>query len=412
MTAINETIVNKEDSLAKMKRIALLVLGFAVLCFFVGHYYKIAWLKAFSEAAMVGGIADWFAVVALFRHPLGIPIPHTALIPQNKDAIGQNLGAFVSDEFLIREKLEVKIDEFNFAIKATTWLSTEDNATKISGLVVKNLIPGILKTIDDEDVRQFIQKQFEAKLHTINFGEWVAMGLESLSESEKQDQLISNMLQILSEELHQNKEAIREKVKVSTPWYTMGIVDKKLAEGIFNGLYDFIDQAKEPDSLIRKRIDLYVVNFIDELKNSPEMQQKVNLFVIEFTQKKEVQDYISSIWEKLKTAVTTDLEKGSNSKIKMSLTTMIRNFGKTLQEDPVMIAKINDFVKIDLLGILIRNKKAIGDLIANSVKSWNKEEISNKLELEIGKDLQYIRINGTVVGGLVGLLIYAVEQFL
>lgn len=412
MTAINETIVNKEDSLAKMKRIALLVLGFAVLCFFVGHYYKIAWLKAFSEAAMVGGIADWFAVVALFRHPLGIPIPHTALIPQNKDAIGQNLGAFVSDEFLIKEKLEIKIDEFNFAVKATTWLSTEENASKIADLVTENLIPGILKTVDDEDIRQFIQKQFEAKLQEMNFGEWIAMGLESLSESEKQDQLISNMLQILSEELHQNKEVIREKVKVSTPWYTMGIVDKKLAEGIFNGLYDFIDQAKEPNSLIRKRIDLYVVNFIDELKNSAEMQQKVNLLVIEFTQKKEVQEYISSIWEKLKTAIVTDLEKGNDSKIKMSLTTMIRNFGKNIQEDPVMIAKINDFVKIDLLGILIRNKKAIGDLIANSVKSWDKEEISNKLELEIGKDLQYIRINGTVVGGLVGLLIYAVEQFL
>lgn len=412
MTVTQESAPNKEGQLAKMKRIALIVLGFAVLCFFVGHYYKIAWLKAFSEAAMVGGIADWFAVVALFRHPLGIPIPHTALIPQNKDAIGQNLGAFVSDEFLIKEKLEVKIDEFNFAVKATTWLSTEENADKIAGLVVQNLIPGILKTVDDEDVRQFIQTQFHAKLHEMNFGEWVAMGLESLSNSKKQEELISNLLVILAEELQVNKEVIREKVKVSTPWYTLGIADKKLADGIFNGLYEFIDQAREPDSLIRKRIDLYVVNFIDELKNSAEMQQKVNSLVIEFTQKKEVQDYISSIWEKLKTAVTTDLEKGSDSKIKLSLTTMIRNFGKNIQDDPAMIAKINNFVKIDLLGVLIRNKKAIGDLIANSVKSWDKEEISNKLELEIGKDLQYIRINGTVVGGLVGLLIYVVELFL
>ncbi|SDX34284.1 DUF445 domain-containing protein [Flavobacterium degerlachei] len=412
MAVTNESALDKVGQLAKMKRIALIVLGLAVLCFFVGHYYKIAWLKAFSEAAMVGGIADWFAVVALFRHPLGIPIPHTALIPQNKDAIGQNLGAFVSDEFLIKEKLEIKIDEFNFAVKATTWLSAEENATKIAGLVVENLIPGILKTVDDEDVRQFIQTQFQAKLHEMNFGEWVAMGLESLSNSKKQEELISNLLSILSEELQVNKEVIREKVKSSTPWYTMGIADKKLADGIFNGLYEFIDEAREPDSLIRKRIDLYVVNFIDELKNSAEMQQKVNSLVIEFTQKKEVQDYISSIWENLKTAVTTDLDRGVDSKIKVSLTTMIRNFGKNIQDDPTMIAKINDFVKIDLLGVLIRNKKAIGDLIANSVKSWDKEEISNKLELEIGKDLQYIRINGTVVGGLVGLLIYAIEQFL
>ena len=177
-------------------------------------------------------------------------------------------------------------------------------------------------------------------------------------------------------------------------------------------MYEFINQAKEANSEIRQRINLYVVDFIEELKTSPEMQKKVNKLVIEFTQKEEVQDYISSIWEEIKTAVTSDLEKGNDSKIKVSLTNMIRNFGKNIQEDPAIIAKINNFIKVDVLGILLRNKKAIGDLIANSVKSWDKKEISNKLELEIGKDLQFIRINGTVVGGLVGLIIYAVEQFI
>ncbi len=412
MNTSNEGINNKESGLNKMKTIALTVLGFAVVCFFVTNHYKIGWLKAFSEAAMVGGIADWFAVVALFRHPLGIPIPHTALIPNNKDAIGQNLGTFVSDEFLIKEKLEVKIDEFKFATKATDWLMDEENATKISSLVVENVIPGILKTIEDEDVKHFIQTQFESKLKEMNFGEWIAVGLESLANSEKQGQLISNLLKILSDELHNNKESIREKVKDSTPWYTLGMADKKLTEGIFNGLYEFINQAKEPNSEIRQRINLYVVDFIEELKTSAEMQQKVNKLVIEFTQKEEVQDYISSIWEEIKNAIISDLEKGNDSKIKVSLTNMIRNFGKNIQEDPAMIAKINNFIKVDVLGILLRNKKAIGDLIANSVKSWDKKEISNKLELEIGKDLQFIRINGTVVGGLVGLIIYAVEQFI
>ena len=412
MNTSNEEIKNKESGLNKMKTIALTVLGFAVVCFFVANHYKIGWLKAFSEAAMVGGIADWFAVVALFRHPMGIPIPHTALIPSNKDAIGQNLGTFVSDEFLIKEKLEVKVDEFNFATKATDWLMAEDNASKISSLVVENVIPGILKTVENQEVKHFIQTQFERKLKEMNFGEWIAVGLESLANSEKQGQLISNLLKILSDELHNNKEGIREKVKVATPWYTMGMVDKKLAEGIFNGLYEFINQAKEPDSAIRERINLYVVDFIEELKTSPEMQEKINVLVIEFTQKKEVQDYISSIWEEIKSAVSSDLEKGNDSKIKESLSNMIRNFGKNIQNDETMLAKINNFIKVDVLGVLLRNKKAIGDLIANSVKSWDKKEISNKLELEIGKDLQFIRINGTVVGGLVGLLIYAVEQFI
>ena len=402
----------KKANLRKMKNIALSVLGIAILVFFVAHHYKIGWLKAISEAAMVGGIADWFAVVALFRHPLGIPIPHTALIPNNKDAIGQNLGTFVSDEFLIKEKLEVKLDEFDFATKATNWLKEQKNADTIASLVVENVIPGVLKTIDDADVKTFIQQQFEVKMRELNFGQWIASGLESLSKSDKQAQLITNVLTVLATELEANKEEISEKVKKSTPWYTLGVADKKIAEGVFNGLYEFLDMAKEPDSSIRQKIDSYVLKFIEDLKSSPEMQQKISSLIIEFTQKEEVQDYIGSIWQEVKNAVLADLENGEQSKIKLNLASMIGNFGTTIQNDTVMTTKINNFIKIDLLGILLRNKKAIGDLIATSVQSWDKEEISNKLELEIGKDLQYIRINGTVVGGLVGLLIYFVEQFI
>lgn len=405
----NET---KKANLRNMKNIALSVLGIAIIFFFVAHHYKIGWLKAISEAAMVGGIADWFAVVALFRHPLGIPIPHTALIPNNKDAIGQNLGTFVSDEFLIKEKLEVKLDEFDFATKATNWLKEQKNADTIASLVVENVIPGVLKTIDDADVKTFIQQQFEVKMQELNFGQWIASGLESLSKSDKQAQLITNVLTVLATELEANKEEISEKVKKSTPWYTLGVADKKIAEGVFNGLYEFLDMAKEPDSSIRQKIDSYVLKFIEDLKSSPEMQQKISSLIIEFTQKEEVKDYIGSIWQEVKNAVLADLENGEQSKIKLNLARMIGNFGTTIQNDTVMTTKINNFIKIDLLGVLLRNKKAIGDLIATSVQSWDKEEISNKLELEIGKDLQYIRINGTVVGGLVGLLIYFVEQFI
>ena len=402
----------KKKNLNRMKSIALSVLGLAVICFFVAHHYKIGWLKAISEAAMVGGIADWFAVVALFKHPLGIPIPHTALIPNNKDSIGQNLGSFVSDEFLIKEKLEIKLDEFDFATKATNWIKEDKNAATISGLVVENVIPGILKTIDDADVKNFIQRQFESKMQELNFGQWVAVALESLSKSEKQAELITDVLTVLATELEANRLDINEKVKTATPWYTLGVADKKIADGVFNGLYEFLEMAKEHDSSIRQKINLYILNFIEDLKHSPEMQQKISTLITEFTQKEEVQNYIGSIWQEIKDNVTTDLDKGSDSKIKLNLTSMILNFGDTIQNDTVMTTKINTFIKVDLLGVLLRNKKSIGDLIATSVQSWDKKEIADKLELEVGKDLQFIRINGTVVGGFVGLLIYFVEQFI
>ena len=402
----------KEKDLDRMKRNALILLGFAVVLFVVANVYKIEWLKAFSEAAMVGGIADWFAVVALFRHPLGIPIPHTALIPSNKDKIGENLGNFVSDEFLTREKLEVKIEQFNVAVKASDWLMDDKNASLVANLIAENMIPGVLKTIDDEQVKQFVQTQFSDKLSKLNFAEWIALGLDSLAKSEKQEELVTNVLKTLIVELENNKHLIQEKVKSSTPFLSFGLADKKITEGVFNGLYNFLEQASHEDSTIRRKINDYVMEFITELKESPEMQQKVNDLVLGFAKKEEVQDYISGIWQEIKIAIADDLAQKEESSIKKSIANMIQGFGKGIQADQLMMDKINNFIKNDLLSVLINNKKMIGDLISSTVKGWDTDEVSKKLELEIGSDLQYIRINGTLVGGLVGLLIYAVESIL
>lgn len=400
---------SKLKGLIKMKRNALILLGFAVVLFVVAVYFDIGWMKAFSEAAMVGGIADWFAVVALFRHPLGIPIPHTALIPSNKDKIGENLGNFVSEEFLTREKLEVKIEQFNVAIKASDWLIDERNANVVATLIVENVIPGILKTIDDEEVKRFVQAQMSGKISKINFGEWMAFGFESLAKSEKQAELVTNVLKTLIVELQNNKIEIEEKVKNATPFLSFGLADKKIAEGVFNGLYDFLEQASHQDSAIRKKINGYLMLFINELKDSPEMQQKVNDLVLEFTNKKEVQDYINGIWLEVKMAVSNDLALKDGSTIKKSIANLIQSFGKGIQGDQLIMDKINNFIKNDVLSVLINNKKMIGDLISSTVKGWDTDEVSNKLELEIGEDLQYIRINGTLVGGLVGLFIYSLE---
>ncbi|WP_343617454.1 DUF445 domain-containing protein [Flavobacterium sp.] len=402
--------ITKVKALRKMKRNALALLGVAVLLFIIAIYFKIPMLQAFSEAAMVGGIADWFAVVALFRHPMGIPIWHTAIIPTKKNEIGENLGNFVSEEFLNREKMEIKLEEFNFAVKASDWLSQEENANKIANVVAVNLIPGILKTIKDEEVRRFIQVQFKEKLEGINFGNWVALALEPLQKGNVKDELLTNLLQVMSAELTNNKDLIRKKVKASTPFLSFGLADKSISEGIFNGLQDFLEEAKNPQSAVRIKIDEYVYNFLDKVKNSEEMRLKINEIILGFVGKKEVQDYINGIWDEIKLSITNDLNKGDDSSIKSSISGLIQTFGNGIKEDQIMIDKINNFIKNDLLSVLLNNKKVIGDLISSTVKSWDGKEVSEKLELEIGKDLQYIRINGTLVGGCIGLVIYGVEQ--
>jgi len=408
-TSIDQENISKKKALNKMKSNALALLGFAVLLFIIAIYFKIPMLQAFSEAAMVGGIADWFAVVALFRHPLGIPIWHTAIIPTKKNEIGENLGSFVSEEFLNREKLEIKLDEFNFATKASDWLSQPENANNIASAIALNIIPGILKTIKDEDIKRFIQVKIATKLEAINFGDWIALALEPLHKGNVKDQLLTNVLEVISSELGNNKDLIRKKVKASTPFLSFGLADKSISEGIFNGLQEFLDEAKKPESEIRIKIDEYVHDFLDKVRNSEEMRIKINNMILGFAGKKEVQDYINGIWDEIKLSITTDLEKGDASAIKNNIANLIQVFGNGLKEDPVMIDKINNFIKNDLLSVLLNNKKVIGDLISSTVKSWDGKEVSEKLELEIGKDLQYIRINGTLVGGLIGLIIYGVE---
>jgi len=408
-TSIDQETLSKIKALKKMKRNASMLLLAAVLLFIIAIYFKIPMLQAFSEAAMVGGIADWFAVVALFRHPLGIPIWHTAIIPVKKNEIGENLGSFVSEEFLNREKLEIKLDEFNFATKASDWLSQKENADKIADGIALNLIPGILKTIKDEDIKRFIQVQFKEKLEAINFGDWVALALEPLQKGNVKDEFLTNILEVMSTELSNNKELIRKKVKQSTPFLSFGLADKSISEGIFNGLQEFLDEAKYPQSEIRFKIDEYVHDFLDKVKNSEEMRIKINNIIMGFAGKKEVQDYISGIWDEIKLSITNDLEKGDQSAIKNNISSLVQGFGNGLKEDKVMVNKINNFIKIDLLSVLLNNKKVIGDLISSTVKSWDGKEVSEKLELEIGKDLQYIRINGTLVGGIIGLIIYGVE---
>ncbi|SHF95905.1 DUF445 domain-containing protein [Flavobacterium johnsoniae] len=408
-TTIDQDI-SKVKALRRMQRNALALLGFAVLLFIVAIYFKIPMLQAFSEAAMVGGIADWFAVVALFRHPLGIPIWHTAIIPTKKNEIGENLGNFVSEEFLNREKLEIKLDEFNFATKASDWLSQEENADKIANVVAVNIIPGILKTIKDEDIKRFIQVQFKEKLEGINFGNWVAVALEPLQKGDLKNQMLTNLLEVMSSELTNNKDLIRQKVKASTPLLSFGLADKSITEGVFNGLQDFLNEAKKPESAVRLKIDEYIFNFLEKVRNSEQMRVKINDMILGFVGKKEVQDYINGIWDEIKLSITNDLNKGDDSSIKNRISNLIQTFGNGIKEDPIMIDKINNFIKDDLLSVLLNNKKVIGDLISSTVKSWDGKEVSEKLELEIGKDLQYIRINGTLVGGVIGLIIYGVEQ--
>lgn len=183
--------------------------------------------------------------------------------------------------------------------------------------------------------------------------------------------MLTNLLEVMSSELTNNKDLIRQKVKASTPFLSFGLADKSITEGVFNGLQDFLNEAKKPESAVRLKIDEYIFNFLEKSKKFEEMRVKINDMILGFVGKKEVQDYINGIWDEIKLSITNDLDKGDNSSIKNSISSLIQTFGNGIKEDSIMIDKINNFIKNDLLSVLLNNKKVIGDLISSTVKSWD-----------------------------------------
>ena len=401
---------SKEQSLNRMKQWALVALFGAAILFLSGHIFKVTWLKAIGEAALVGGLADWFAVVALFRHPLGLPIPHTALIPKNKNNIGKNLGMFVSEEFLTKEKLEHEIDKHDIVNKVAKWLSDTKNFRKISNLIIDDVIPGILKVVNDEDVKRFIHTQFDAKIKSINFGELLGKGLDVLTKDGRHQELFTDILEKIHKEFYSYHGYIHNEVSEETPWYTFGLADKKIANGIIDGIDNFMHNAKQPNSDVRKKIDTYIMEFIEKAKTSVEMQKTINNLIEKLANNKNFQEYIDGIWSEIKQCVISDLSMGDESKIQNSLVSMLQKLGEGLAEDTTLKNKINDFIKATVLTKLLDNRQAIGNFIASTVEKWDSKEVSEKLELEIGKDLQFIRLNGTLVGGVIGLLLFLLLQ--
>ena len=403
--------VDKNKELQRMKLIALAVLALAFVGYLIGMVFHVGALKAFSEAAMVGGLADWFAVVALFRRPMGLPIPHTALISKNKDSIGENLGQFVAGEFLTRERLESKINEFDFAKKASHWLAEKANALKISDLIVKDVIPGVLNVVNDDDVKRFIHAQFKNKLESINFGELLGGGLDTLTKDGRHQELFTMILEQLHNEFNNNSYLIRARVAEKTVYGTGWALNNGISDGLINGINAFLDDAKTPSSNARNKVDHYIIEFIENLKSSPEMQDNINNFIYKLSHNHEVNEYINGIWNEIKTWILNDLSRKEESKIKNGLANMFQDLGSKLNQDEPLKNKINGFLKTIIVEKLIDYKGVISHFIASTVKSWDGKEVSEKLELEIGKDLQFIRINGAVVGGFAGLVIYLISQF-
>ncbi|WP_136419315.1 DUF445 family protein [Herbaspirillum sp. ST 5-3] len=374
------------------------------------RYPYLSLVSAFAEAAMVGGLADWFAVTALFRSPLGLPIPHTAIIPRNKDRIGDSLSDFLEHNFITQEIIREELRRIDFAGAAASWLAQPENSRAVSRQIARG-IPSLLKVIEDDDVRQFMQNRLSAALENTKFAPVVAEVLSVLVAGQHHQVVFDRLIGMAARALEQNKDYIRWKIHENSPRWLPKVIDDKFYHRLIEALQSTLDEMRDEDSEWRLRFQRLTDEFIEQLRTSPEYEAKLDAMLSEVLGHPLVRNYIVEVWHDIKSRVEADIAS-PDSQLIAKLDRGFHAFGNELLLDAKVQKKLNQWIRIFATETIVGRREMIADLVARVIRKWDADTMSRKLELHVGKDLQYIRINGTLVGGLVGLILHAISLVL
>jgi len=403
-----------------MQGVALGLLAAAALVYVLAtglHDRHPVWgyVAAFAEAAMVGAIADWFAVVALFRHPLGLPIPHTAIIPSNKDRIGENLATFICANFLSNEQVLKKLDGFDAAGRLATWLAEPRHAESVGTLLASALRYG-LSVLDDARVRAFFQTTVVARLEEVDFARLAGQLLDVLTAENRHQQVLDGVLKQLARLLDDEtiKQEVSEVVASEVKYLRFVGLDhvagRYATEKMVHGVVRLVgEMGEDPGHPLRRRFDDFVATLVQRLKDDPALRLKGEAIKAEMLAHPVLADYLHGLWSELVAWLQRDLALGEST-LRQQVVLGTRSLGEKLAADGAMRAWINEQLREAAPRWIERYREDIRLYIVARVQDWNAAEMTRELERNIGRDLQFIRVNGTLVGGLVGLVIYAATQ--
>jgi uncharacterized membrane-anchored protein YjiN (DUF445 family) len=408
--------LERRAALRKMKVVATALLGVVTVIFFVARWLEethewVAYIRAFAEAAMVGALADWFAVSALFRHPLGIPIPHTAIVPHRKDQIGRSLGEFVQTNFLTREVLNERLAGAHVGKRLGDWMADEANAGK-AGEGVSDLLRGALEVLDDRDVASALESLIERRVRATPVAPLVGKAVDLAIEGGHHRQLLDAVLTGLGGFLDDNRATFRERLEHESPWWIPESIDDRLFNKIYGAAHSFIgDVRSDSNHAVRKSIDERVAAFADRLRTDPELLAKGEELKTELLAHPDVRAWLGSLWGEMKRNTIGALDDPA-SELRQRIDRSLVNLGRRLASEAELQAKVDDWVSRAAGHVVDHYRGEVADLIAGTVAKWDGKATGERMELQVGRDLQFIRINGTIVGGLAGLVIYSVSQLL
>ena len=397
----------------KMAATGLLVLMAAIFAATRAYEHQYPWLsfvKAFAEAAMVGGLADWFAVTALFRHPLGLPIPHTAIIPRNKDRIGEALANFINENFLIPSVVARRMRNIDIAGAAGRFLRSPAEGTRIRH-GASRLIADIFEGLDDERLGGIVKGAIASRIEKMEVAPLLGHALASAINEDRHVPMLEAAIRWMARALEANEELIREMVHKKANWVLkLAGLDAKLADAILDGLRKLTaEMSTDPAHPVRMKVEEALAQLANDLQTNAETRAKVEEMKEQLLANRSVALWIDTLWQKGRESIIR-AARNPDAALAGRLGEVLRSMGASLEQDPRIRSAINQFVRRAAAGMAQSYGSSIVKLVSETIRSWDARTVTARLEAAVGRDLQYIRINGTLVGGLVGLVIHALDS--
>jgi uncharacterized membrane-anchored protein YjiN (DUF445 family) len=405
----------KRAALRHMRVVATLLL-FAMAGLYVAtSFARAAWpwldyVRAFAEAGVVGACADWFAVVALFRHPFGIPIPHTAIVPHNKARIAGAMGRFVANNFLTPRVVSRRLATIDAARFVAEWLSRPENVQRTARMISLAL-PEIVRTLPRQQIGEFLRDSVQRGLSAMPAAPLAAHLLAIVWAQGQTQALVERTIELAEASLAGNKEVIRQKLEAGSSRWIPRFVDGMLAERVFVALTATLTEMRNPQHPWRVELGASVESLIKRLKTDPELMARIEAVKQEVMAASLFHDQLRAIWTEIENRLPTDAA-AYVPQIATATETAMAGAARWLREDPVVQQRINRWIRTLIRRAVVPRRVEIGAFVTQVVENWDATTLVNRMELQVGKDLQYIRVNGTLVGGLVGLIIYVLSGWL
>jgi uncharacterized membrane-anchored protein YjiN (DUF445 family) len=394
-----------------LRRNRLLATGLLVLMIGIAAATRIepspGWLvqlvRAGAEAGIIGGLADWFAITVLFRHPFGIPVPHTAILPNNKNRIGRSLGSFVERNFLVPEVILPKFRQVDLTGKVGAWLALPQTAPMVADWII-TVLTRLLAAGHSAQINEFIQHTIGQQLRTVDLAPLLGRAIEILTTSEESEVLFEKAVETAERWIAANRTQLDEMVEQRSRWWIPRIIDRRIATAIVEGMIDFLHRLRQRDSEVRLRFRAALASMADDLTTSAEQSDKIKRLKNLLLDDAEVRAWIASAWDGLSNRLILELFDQQSS-ARAAFHSVVLAIAYSMQEDAFIRTRIEAVLE-RLATQLFQWRGEIGLLIAEVVHNWDARTVSDRLELVLGSDLQYIRINGTIVGALVGCAIH------